>query len=39
MIIGPIWSMLLSVIQVVFFGRAHYTKETLFEFLLNYGSR
>ena len=29
MIIGPEWAMLLSVVQVAFFGRAPYTKETL----------
>ena len=29
MIIGPGWAMLLSVVQVVFLGRAPYTKETL----------
>ena len=32
MIIGPEWVMLLYVIQVVFFGRAPCTKETLFDF-------
>ena len=31
MIIGPEWIMLLSVIQVVFFGRAPCIKETLFD--------
>ena len=32
MIIGPGWAMLLSVVQVVFLGRAPYTKETLSDF-------
>ena len=32
MIFGPGWAMLLSVIQVVFFGRALNTKETLSDF-------
>ena len=31
--------MLLSVVHVVFFGRAPYIKETLSDFLINYGSR
>ena len=31
--------MLLSVAQVVFLGRAPCTKETLSDFLLNYGFR
>ena len=38
MIISPGWAMLLSVVQVVFFGRAPCTNETV-RFLLNYGSR
>ena len=32
MIFGPRWAMLLSVVQVVFFGRAPYIKETLSDF-------
>ena len=32
MIIGPGWAMLLSVVHVIFFGRAPYTKEILFNF-------
>ena len=32
MIIGPGWVMLLSVVQVVFFGRASCTKETMSNF-------
>ena len=32
MIIGPGWAMLLSVVQVVFLGRAPCTKETLSDF-------
>ena len=32
MIFGPGWAMLLSVVQVVFFGRAPCTKETLYDF-------
>ena len=39
MIFGPGWAMLLSVVQVVFLGRVPCTKETLSDFLLNYGSR
>ena len=38
MIFGPGWAMLLSVVLVVFFSRAPCTKETLSDFLLNYGS-
>ena len=38
MIIGPEWVMLLSVVHVVFFGRAPCRKETISDFLLNYGS-
>ena len=29
MIFGPGWAMLLSVVQVVFLGRAPYTKKTV----------
>ena len=32
MIFSPRWAMLLSVVQVVFFGRAPCTKETLSDF-------
>ena len=32
MIFGPRWTMLLSVVHVVFLGRAPYTKETMFDF-------
>ena len=32
MIFGPGWAILLSVVQVVFFGRAPYTKEALSDF-------
>ena len=32
MIFGPGWAMLLSVVQVLFLGRAPYTKETLSNF-------
>ena len=32
MIIGLGWAMLLSVVHVVFFGRAPYTNETLSDF-------
>ena len=32
MIIGPGWAMLLFVVQVVFFGRAPCTKETMSDF-------
>ena len=32
MIIGPGWAMLLSIVQVVFLGRAPYTKVTLLYF-------
>ena len=32
MIISPGWAMLLSVVQVVFSGRAPYIKETLSDF-------
>ena len=32
MTFGPIWAMLLSVVQVVFFGRVPCTKETLSDF-------
>ena len=32
MIIGPGWAMLLSVVHVVFFGRALCTKEILSDF-------
>ena len=39
MIFGPGWAMLLSVVQIVFLGGTPYTKETLPNFLLNYGSR
>ena len=31
-IIGPGWAMLLSIVKVVFFGRALCTKETLSDF-------
>ena len=37
MIIGLGWAMLLSVVHVVFLGRAPCKKETI-RFLLNYGS-
>ena len=32
MIFGLGWAMLLSVVQVVFFGRVPYTNDTLFNF-------
>ena len=32
MIFGPKWAMLLSVVQVIFFGRALCIKETLSDF-------
>ena len=32
MIFGPGWAMLLSVVQVVFFGRGPCTKKTLSDF-------
>ena len=32
MIFGPGWAMLLYVVQVVFFGRAPCTKETMTDF-------
>ena len=39
MIFGPGWAMLLSVVQVVIFGRASLYKGDSVQFLLNYGSR
>ena len=32
MIFGPGWAILLSVVQVVFLGRAPYTNETMSDF-------
>ena len=32
MIFGPEWAVLVSVVHVVFLGRAPYTKETLSDF-------
>ena len=38
MIFDPGWAMLLSIVQVVFFGKAPCTKKTV-RFLLNYRFR